>query len=91
MKKGQSLEEHELFSAMPPLEALKMLCSLMTLKAFEIKIIGISRAHSYGKSRRPVYTNLPPGREQEVCKAVEDNVRNSRCQFMSGRKPTVSW
>ena len=63
-KKGQSLEEHELFSAMPPLEALKMLCSLMTLKAFEIKIIGISRAHSYGKSRRPVYTNLPPGREQ---------------------------
>ena len=71
-KKGQMLDDAELFSAMPPLEALKVLCSLMvSMKAskhggaLKLRILDISRAHFYGESRRPVYANLPPGREQE--------------------------
>lgn len=70
-KKGQELAEHEHFSAMPPLEALKALCSLMTsLKKskkgewLKLRLLDISRAHFYGESRRPVFTNLPEGSEQ---------------------------
>ena len=70
-KAGQKLEDHELYSAMPPLEALKVLCSLMTTlkvsskgKKLHMRLIDISRAHFYGESRRDVYTNLPEGEEQ---------------------------
>ena len=70
-KAGQKLEDHELYSAMPPLEALKVLCSLMTSmktsrsgKPLLMKLIDISRAHFYGESKRNVYTNLPEGDEQ---------------------------
>ena len=69
-KEGQMLEDSELFSAMPPLEALKFLCSLMVSQKtskhggrLKLRILDISRAQFYGLSRRPVYTNLPPGRE----------------------------
>ena len=84
-KKGQTLEDAELFSAMPPLEALKVLCSLMvsmkTSKhggALKLRILDISRAHFYGESRRPVYTNLPPGPEQEG-----KYVRRAGCQYLA--------
>ena len=70
-KAGQKLEDHELYSAMPPLEALKVLCSLMTSmkvsragRPLLLKLIDISRAHFYGESKRNVYTNLPEGDEQ---------------------------
>lgn len=70
-KAGQKLEDHELYSAMPPLEALKVLCSLMTSMKVSragspllLKLIDISRAHFYGESKRNVYTNLPEGDEQ---------------------------
>ncbi|CAE7245381.1 unnamed protein product [Symbiodinium sp. CCMP2592] len=66
------LPEHELFSAMPPLEALKLLCSILVSqkvsaqgKPLKLKLFDISRAHFYGQSRRKVYTNLPEGDEQE--------------------------
>ena len=72
IKKVQgALAEFESFSAMPPLEALKALCSLMTSlkmskrnKPLKMKILDISRAHFYGVSRRRVFTNLPEGSEQ---------------------------
>ena len=64
------LPEHESFSAMPPLEALKLLCSIMVStktskagKPLKLKLYDISRAHFYGESRRKVYTNLPEGDE----------------------------
>ena len=69
---NQVCQDFELYSAMPPLEALKVLCSLMTSKKksrfnkpLKLRILDISRAHFYGLSRRPVYTNLPPGEEVE--------------------------
>lgn len=73
IKKVQgALAEFESFSAMPPLEALKGLCSLMTSlkvskrnKPLKMKILDISRAHFYGVSRRRVFTNLPEGSEQQ--------------------------
>ena len=73
IKKVQgALAEFKSFSAMPPLEALKGLCSLMTSlkvskrnKPLKMKILDISRAHFYGVSRRRVFTNLPEGSEQQ--------------------------
>ena len=71
IKKASSpLPEHESFSAMPPLEALKALCSLLVSykksrfgKPLKMKILDISRAHFYGTSRRRVFCNLPEGEE----------------------------
>ena len=85
-RKGQALPDHDLYSAMPPLEALKVLCSLMVSKkrsarggALKMRILDISRAHFYGASRRPVFTNLPPERKgREVCKTSQNHVRNTR-------------
>ena len=66
------LPDHALFSSMPPLEALKMLCSLMVpLKTtrrggkLSLKLTDISRAHFYGKAGRRVFVNLPEGDEEE--------------------------
>jgi len=60
------LAEHESYSAMPPLEALKVLLSLMASKQFSTRgkryklgLIDISRAHFYGQSKRRVYCTLP--------------------------------
>ena len=69
IKKVQgALAEFESFSAMPPLEALKALCSLMVTQKvskrgnpLQLKILDISRAHFYGVSRRRVFANLPEG------------------------------
>ena len=65
------LAEHESYSAMPPLEALKVLLSLMASKQFSTRgkryklgLIDISRAHFYGQSKRRVYCTLPEGEEQ---------------------------
>ena len=69
-KPGQTVPECESFSAMPPLEALKALCSLMTSmkvsrrgKALKLRLLDISRAHFYGESKRAVYCTLPEGDE----------------------------
>ena len=65
-KASEPLPEHESFSAMPPLEALKALCSLLVSREksrfgrdLKLKILDISRAHFYGASRRRVFCNLP--------------------------------
>ena len=62
--------EFESFSAMPPLEALKVLCSLLVSKKvsksgqpLKLRLIDISRAHFYGQARRRVFCNLPEGEE----------------------------
>ena len=69
-KKGrnavESLELEQLFSAMPPLEALKLLCSLKvsmktSRKGNPLKLahFDISRAHIMPKARRELYVELP--------------------------------
>ena len=69
-KKGrnavESMELEQLFSAMPPLEALKLLCSLKVSlktsrrgKPFKQAHFVISRAHFMPKARRELYVELP--------------------------------
>ena len=68
-KNAEFIPEHASFSAMPPLEALKILLSLMvTLKVsrksrkpLKLRLIDISRAHFYRKAQRDVYVTLPKG------------------------------
>ena len=62
----ESLEPEQLFSAMPPLEALKLLCSLKvsmktSRKGNPLKLahFDISRAHFMPKARRELYVELP--------------------------------
>ena len=71
-KASKSLAEFESFSAMPPLESLKVLCALMVSKRtskrnrpYKMMLIDISRAHFYGESKRRVFCTLPEGSEQE--------------------------
>ena len=62
----KSLESEQLFSAMPPLEALKLLCSLKVSlktscrgKPLRLAHFDISRAHFMPKARRELYVELP--------------------------------
>ncbi|CAE7240586.1 unnamed protein product [Symbiodinium natans] len=64
------LPEHALFSSMPPLEAVKLLCSLMTTLRvsrrggkLSLRLIDISRAHFYGRATRRIFVTLPEGDE----------------------------
>ena len=64
------LPEYSLFSSMPPLEALKLMCSLLaTLRVsrgggkLTLKLTDISRAHFYGTATRRIFVNLPEGDE----------------------------
>eukprot|EP00971_Amphidinium_carterae_P143628 2845759-Amphidinium_carterae.1 len=64
---GEQLKESELFSTMPPLEAIKTLCSLcMSLGVFpkgkqlKLALWDICRAHLYGDAQRDLYVDLPP-------------------------------
>ncbi len=66
-KASKPLSEAESFSAMPPLEALKTLCSLLTSKKvsrrglpYKMMLADISRAHFYGLARRRVFCALYP-------------------------------
>ena len=62
-KAHQQLEVKDLFSAMPPLEAMKVLVSLlMTTNQKEdlhLALFDISRAHFYGTPTREIYVILP--------------------------------
>ena len=62
----ESLEPEQLFSAMPPLKALKLLCSLkVSMKTsrrgnpLKLAHFDISRAHFMPKARRELYVELP--------------------------------
>ena len=64
------IPEYALFSSMPPLEALKLLCSLLvTLRVsrrggkLSLKLTDISRAHFYGRAARRIFVTLPEGDE----------------------------
>ena len=68
---SKPLAEFESFSAMPPLEALKVLCFLITSKRtstrgkpYKMMLIDISRAHFCGLAKRRVFCPLPEGHEQ---------------------------
>ena len=58
-----ALPEHESFSAMPPLETLKTLCSLMVSKKVSKPYNDISRANFYGLAKRKVYCTIPAGQD----------------------------
>ena len=69
---AEYIPEHASFSAMPPLEALKLLLSLMvTLKKsrngsnLKLRLLDISRAHFYGNAERRVFVTLPEGDKME--------------------------
>ena len=66
-KKHGSLPGHQLFSNMPPLEAVKLLCSMLATSGSneQLALYDISRAHFYGKAQRTVYVTLPQGDEEE--------------------------
>jgi hypothetical protein len=70
--KYKGLSAAELFSSMPPLEALKALVSLMVSKKLskrkqklKLAVFDISRAHMYGVAQREVYVELPDGDKEE--------------------------
>ncbi|CAE7546001.1 unnamed protein product [Symbiodinium natans] len=71
-KNAEFIPEHASFSAMPPLEAIKLLLSLMvTLKTskkgrkpLKLRLLDISRAHFYGKAQRDIYVTLPEGDQE---------------------------
>jgi hypothetical protein len=74
-KQHGALPGHMLFSNMPPLEAVKILCSeLATRKKnkkgtdLRLALYDISRAHFYGEAQ--IYVTLPPGEEQEGYRAI---------------------
>ena len=70
-RKGAQAERvlpvEELFSAMPPLEAVKLLCTLLVIfrftmvrkKPLKLGLYDISRAHFYADATREVYVRLP--------------------------------
>ena len=70
--KSRVLPDAQLFSSMPPLEALKTLCSLnMTLKSktsgkpYKMQTFDIRRAHLYGKPLRRIFVHLPEEEAEE--------------------------
>ena len=81
-REDEKLEAQDVFSAMPPVESLKILVSHCMTEQVDsrgrplcIGVWDVSRAHFYGKSRRRVYTTLPeemakPGFVARLCKTM---------------------
>ena len=64
--KTRVLQDAQLFSAMPPLEAMKALCSLMMTRQVskqkkppKVGFCDVSRAHLYGITQRGLFVDLP--------------------------------
>ena len=71
--KEEQLPANLLFSSTPPLEAMRLLCSLWATKRkschnqpLKLGLWDISRAHFYGTPKRKIYIELPP--EDEASK-----------------------
>ena len=71
-KESEKLDPADVFAAMPPVEGLKVLSSVMQTERYnskcerpELLVLDVTRAHFYGTSRRMVFTNLPEGYEEE--------------------------
>ena len=67
-KNADFIPEHASFSAMPPLEALKLLLLLLMVtlklskknrKPLKVRLLDISRPHFYGQAKREIYVTLP--------------------------------
>ena len=76
-KQHGALPGHMLFSSMPPLEAVKILCSELATrkknkkgKDLRLALYDISRAHFYGEAQREIYVTFPAGDEQEGHRAI---------------------
>ena len=71
-RNAEIIPDHASFSAMPPLEAVKLLLSRMvTLKVskkgrkpLKLRLLDISGAHFYGRAQRDVYVTLPEGDQE---------------------------
>jgi len=75
--RGAVLEASQLFSAMPPLEGVKVLLSAMVTrrtsksgKPLKIAFWDVSRARFYGKARRRVFAKLPDEDAEEGKRAL---------------------
>ena len=78
---GATLTAAEVFSAMPPTEALRVLASLAMHrqskrgKPLKIAVFDIRRAHLYGEAQRDVYVDLPEGdREEGMCALLKKSL-----------------
>ena len=65
-KPSEQMSASELFSSTPPLEAVKLLCSLMVTlgrspRGLPLKLgfWDVSRAHLYGEAQRDLFVRLP--------------------------------
>ena len=90
--KTQHMEAAELFSAMPPLEALKLLVSLLVSKkrtarggVLKLGLYDISRAHFYGVAKRRVFVCLP---EEE---AKPGKCALLKCTMYGTRDASATW
>ena len=91
-KQHGALPAHMLFSNMPPVEAAKILCSLLASKrtskvvlasllASLLALYDISRAHFYSESQLAVYVTLPEGDQADnMCVASQNDVWHAGCQ-----------
>ena len=88
------LPDHMLFSSMPPLEAVKVLCSLfVTLKVsrvrrkrYSLRLFDISRAHFYGEAQRRVFATLPVGDQEEgKCALLKLTMHGTQMRHTCGR------
>ena len=65
-KPSEQMSASELFSSTPPLEAVKLLCSLMVTLGrsprglpLKLGLWDVSRAHLYGEAQRDLFVRLP--------------------------------
>ena len=84
--KYKGLTAAKLFSSMPPLEALKLLASMVVSKKMskrnmplKVAVFDISRAHMYGVAQRKVYVDLPEGdKEEGMCGILNRSLYGTR-------------
>ena len=67
LAKAGGLAPEDVFSAMPPVESLETLLAVWAAEGkdatgedLRMGVWDVSRAHFYGKARRPIYIKLPP-------------------------------
>ena len=90
-KRRRTLPASQLFSAMPPFEAVKVFVSIMMSvslsnkgKPLKLRHYDISRAHFQGTVQKLIYIKLPAEDRQKLWRRQsgqtgQQHVRNSRC------------
>ena len=94
-EQGRVLTDAELFSAMPPLEAMRIQASTMVSKKvskrgkkLKFAVFDISRAHFYEETQRDIYIQLPEAERDGVhCGKLKRNMygtQDAAARFSSG-------